>query len=150
MPDEGCGDVIKYNNNNIAAIELANACMFPASALAFFGLELLGKMLAAALDVPQFGNADYLLQAGERTYNLERCFNIREGFTRKDDTLPKRMLTEPLEGGLRAGEIVRKPETILNEYYDARGWDHNGIPTRETLVRLGLEEVDKDIDRFRR
>ncbi|MCJ7523346.1 MAG: aldehyde ferredoxin oxidoreductase C-terminal domain-containing protein, partial [Dehalococcoidia bacterium] len=81
---------------------------------------------------------------------LERCFNVREGFSRKDDTLPKRMFTEPLKGGLRDGEVIRKPDAIIDEYYDARGWDRNGIPTMKTLARLGLEDVDVDIARFRR
>ena len=87
---------------------------------------------------------------GDRLYNLERCFNIREGFSRKDDTLPKRFLTEPLRGGVRDGEVVRKPDAILDQYYDVRGWDRNGIPTKETLARLGLEELDRDIARLRR
>jgi len=107
-------------------------------------------MLEAALGVPKFGSEDYLWYVGDKVYNLERCFNIREGFTRKDDTLPKRFFTEPLRGGVRDGEVIRKPDAILDQYYDVRGWDRNGIPTRETLVRLGLEEVDRDIARFRR
>ena len=60
------------------------------------------------------------------------------------------MFTEPLQGGIRDGEIVRKPDAIIDEYYEARGWDHDGIPTKETLARLGLEDVDKDIAGFRR
>ena len=148
--DDDKGDIVKYNHDTVAAFELANCCHFPAMHLEFIDLDLMGKMLAAALGVPRFGNADYLTYVGEKVYNLERCFNIREGFTRKDDTLPKRMYTEPLQGGLRDGEVIRKPDTIIDEYYDARAWDRNGIPTRETLARLGLEEVDKDIARFRR
>ncbi len=150
VADEGIGDIVKYNHDFVAGLELANACTFPSHDLEFFGLELLGKMLVAALGVPQFGGEDYLWHVGEKVYNLERCFNIREGFTRKDDTLPKRMFTEPLKGGVRDGEVIRKPDTIIDEYYDARGWDRNGIPTGETLARLGLEEVDRDIARFRR
>ena len=148
--DDDKGDIVKYNHDIIAAFELANCCHFPATHLEFIDLDLMGKMLEAALGVPQFGKEDYLWHVGEKVSNLERCFNIREGFTRKDDTLPKRMYTEPLQGGLRDGEVIRKPDTIIDEYYDARGWDRNGIPTRETLARLGLEEVDKDIARFRR
>ncbi|MEE9491496.1 MAG: aldehyde ferredoxin oxidoreductase C-terminal domain-containing protein, partial [Dehalococcoidia bacterium] len=148
--DDDKGDIVKYNHDNVAAFELANCCHFPAMHLEFIDLELMGKMLVAALGVPLFESEDYLWHVGEKVYNLERCFNIREGFTRKDDTLPKRMYTEPLKGGIRDGEVIRKPDTIIDEYYDARGWDRNGIPTRETLARLGLEKVDKDIARFRR
>ncbi|MGB3129281.1 MAG: aldehyde ferredoxin oxidoreductase C-terminal domain-containing protein, partial [Dehalococcoidia bacterium] len=53
-------------------------------------------------------------------------------------------------GGVRDGEMIRKPDTIIDEYYDARGWDRNGIPTKETLVRLGLEEMEEAIAGFRR
>ena len=106
-------------------------------------------MLVAACGEKKFGSEDYLWQAAERVYNLERCYNIREGFVRKDDTLPKRFYTEPLKGGARDGEIIRKPDTIIDEYYEARGWDSNGIPTVATLARLGLQEVDKDIAKFR-
>jgi aldehyde:ferredoxin oxidoreductase len=42
--------------------------------------------------------------------------------------------------------MVRKPDTLLNEYYNARGWDRNGIPMKETLARLGLGEIDEDIN----
>jgi aldehyde:ferredoxin oxidoreductase len=148
--DEGKGDIVKYNQDYVAAIELANACTFPANNLELFGLELIGNMLVAALGETKFGSADYLWHVGEKVYNLERCFNIREGFSRKDDTLPKRMYTEPLQGGMRDGEIIREPDVIIDEYYEARGWDKNGIPTKATLKRLGLEEVDKDIAKFRR
>lgn len=148
--DEDKGDVVRYNQDYTAALELVHACTFPGNNLECFGLELVAKMLAAALGEPKFGSEDYLWHVAEKVYNLERCFNIREGFTRKDDTLPKRMYTEPLKGGLRDGEVIRKPDTIIDEYYDARGWDRNGIPTRATLAKFGLEKVDKDVAGFRR
>jgi aldehyde:ferredoxin oxidoreductase len=148
--DDGKGDVVKYNQDYVAAVELVNACLFPANNLELFGLELIANMLVAALGETKFGSADYLEHVGEKVYNLERCFNIKEGFSRKDDTLPKRMYTEPLQGGLRDGEVIRKPDVIINEYYEARGWDKNGIPTKATLKRLGLEEIDKEIAKFRR
>ncbi|OGO05383.1 MAG: hypothetical protein A2Y60_00360, partial [Chloroflexi bacterium RBG_13_54_9] len=113
--DEGKGDVIKYNQDHVAALELVNACLFPARNLELFGLEIVANMLPAALGETKFGSADYLSLVGEKVYNLERCFNIREGFSRKDDTLPKRMYTEPLEGGMRDGEIIRKPDVIIDE-----------------------------------
>jgi aldehyde:ferredoxin oxidoreductase len=148
--DEDKGDVVKYNQDYVATLELVNACTFPANNLELFGPEMIANMLVAALGETNFGSADYLSQVGEKVYNLERCFNIREGFSRKDDALPKRMYTEPLEGGMRDGEIIRKPDVIIDEYYEARGWDKKGIPTGATLKRLGLEEVDKDIAKFRR
>jgi aldehyde:ferredoxin oxidoreductase len=145
VADEGTGDIVKTSQDAKTILELAITCSFARTPL-----ELLGKMLVAALGESRFGSEDYLWYVGEKVYNSERCFNIREGFDRKDDTLPKRFLSEPLQGGIRDGERIRKPDAVMDEYYAARGWDRNGIPTKETLVRLGLGEMDRDIARFRR
>ena len=80
---------------------------------------------------------DGLLEAGERIYNLERSFLIAAGFTRADDTLPPRMLKEPLPEGPAKGQVVDL-ETMLEEYYQYRGWDSAGVPFPETLARLKL------------
>ncbi len=74
---------------------------------------------------------------GERIWNLERLFNIRCGFSRRDDTLPPRFLMEPLPSGAAKGQVVEL-DPMLNSYYEIRGWDENGIPREETLRRLGL------------
>jgi len=76
----------------------------------------------------------------DRIYTIERLFNIREGFTRKDDTLPWRSLSEPIPDGPAKGNTVPL-EAMLVDYYRERGWDEDtGIPTEETLERLGLKE----------
>ncbi|MFX1450285.1 MAG: aldehyde ferredoxin oxidoreductase C-terminal domain-containing protein, partial [Promethearchaeota archaeon] len=85
-------------------------------------------------------SSEELMNIGERIWNLERLFNIREGFSRKDDTLPKRFLTEPLEKGGSKGTVVKLDE-MLSEYYRARGWNVDGIPLKSTLERLGLKEL---------
>jgi aldehyde:ferredoxin oxidoreductase len=93
---------------------------------------------------------DYLNKAGERAWNLDRAFNVRDGFDRRHDTLPQRVQTEPLQTGKADGEgqIVRALETFLDEYYWLRGWTEAGIPSREKLQELGLEYVVKDIEPF--
>lgn len=73
---------------------------------------------------------------GERVQALERAFNVREGFGRKDDKLPRRMMSEPV--GKWAAVSPEVMDTILDGYYVARGWDKNGIPTDGTMRRLGL------------
>jgi aldehyde:ferredoxin oxidoreductase len=80
------------------------------------------------------------LTTGERIFNLARIFNVREGITRKDDQLPKRF-EETLKQGGSAGESYPKKELekLLDEYYRLRGWNPEGIPTPETLSRLGLD-----------
>ena len=76
-----------------------------------------------------------LMTIGERIWNLERLYNLREGFTRADDTLPRRLLDEPVAKG-RVVEL----EAMLEEYYRFRGWDEEGRPTRRKLEALGLED----------
>jgi aldehyde:ferredoxin oxidoreductase len=79
-----------------------------------------------------------LLEAGERVFNLERLFLLKAGFTKADDTLPKRMLEEPMPEGPAKGHVADL-EKMLPRFYELRGWDENGIPTREKLAALGLE-----------
>jgi aldehyde:ferredoxin oxidoreductase len=88
-----------------------------------------------------------LRKVGERIVNLERAFNVREGFGRKDDKLPARMLNEPLHtyDAIGEGEIVREMEPFLDRYYELRGWSEDGIPTAKKLAELGLAEMAKGI-----
>jgi aldehyde:ferredoxin oxidoreductase len=77
---------------------------------------------------------------GERIVNLNRMFNARLGITRKDDCLPERLTKEMAPLGPSAGEVVEL-DAMLDEYYTERGWDlKTGLPTKETLERLGLAE----------
>jgi aldehyde:ferredoxin oxidoreductase len=84
---------------------------------------------------------DDLVRIGERAYNLARVFNVREGVTRADDTLPPRLLEEPLPEGPAAGKVNENLPAMLDKYYELRGWDKaTGKPTPEKLKELGLEE----------
>ena len=74
---------------------------------------------------------------GERTWNLERQFNLRAGLTARDNTLPKRLLEEPAASGTAKGLVAKLPQ-MLPEYYELRGWSAEGIPAQATLARLGL------------
>jgi aldehyde:ferredoxin oxidoreductase len=64
-------------------------------------------------------------------------YNIKRGFGRKDDTLPARLLNEPLKEGAPTGQVWRRDE-MLDEYYTLRGWDKEGTPTQEKRKELGL------------
>ncbi len=85
-----------------------------------------------------------LMLLGERVYNLCRMFNVREGFNRSHDTLPGRV-SEPLPRGASSGSSISHAEleNMLSRYYQLRGWDDNGIPTAETLKRLGLDQLSQ-------
>ena len=78
------------------------------------------------------------MRTGERIFNQERLFNLKAGMTGKDDTLPKRMLEEPMPDGPAKGMVAHLSE-MLPEYYKLRGWDSNGVPTPEKLQELGLK-----------
>ena len=83
-------------------------------------------------------SAEKLRTAGERIVQMERLFNLREGLTSKDDTLPERFLSEPVTDGPAKGRVVRLAP-MLEEYYLARGWDQQtGEPMPERLKALGL------------
>ena len=90
------------------------------------------------------------MQVGERALDLTRAFNAREGLTRKDDTLPKRLM-EPLPDGTFAGKPITQEmlDTMLDNYYELRGWDKKtGIPTRAKLDAVGLQTVADQLDRL--
>jgi aldehyde:ferredoxin oxidoreductase len=84
-------------------------------------------------------DADDLIEAGNRAFTLERLINIRDGFDRKFDTLPKKMTIPAKEGG-RIGRVPLPFDSTLEKYYDMRGWDKQGHPTRETLKKIDLSE----------
>jgi len=79
-------------------------------------------------------------KVGERIYNLERLFNIREGFGRPHDVLPLRFLREPLREGPAKGEVVDLTR-LLDAYYMVRGWNYDGVPMDKKLRQLGLEPL---------
>ena len=77
-----------------------------------------------------------MLKSGERIHVLERWMNTRMGISRKDDTLPERLLTEARRGDAK-GYVVPL-DKMLDRYYRVRGYDENGIPTRGLLKKLGI------------
>ena len=138
-------DIVIHNQNETAKNEIGIACGFSGG----WGWipDLFGKMLTAVRGIDQFADNDYLKRAGERIYNLERMFNVREGFNRQQDTLPQRMRTEPLltRGAPGEGQIVRNQDEFLDRYYQLRGWTKDGIPSSGKLKELGLGYAVGDI-----
>ena len=91
---------------------------------------------------------DEMMEVGRRRLNLLRAFNAREGMTRDQDTLPKRMFEEPLTGGASDGYFVDRAEweAALDIYYEKNSWDTaTGNPTRETLEDLKIGWVAEAI-----
>jgi aldehyde:ferredoxin oxidoreductase len=142
--DEGNADVVIFNQDGTAYRETGIACGFSGG---WGWTQLFGNMVAAARGVDKYTEKGYMDKVGERMFNLERVFNIREGFGRKDDTLPKRILTEPLHtiDAPGEGQTVSHRDEFLDKYYKLRGWTREGIPTAGKLKELGLDFVSKDI-----
>ncbi len=86
-----------------------------------------------------FSTDDFLTMA-ERIETLIRMFNLREGLTRKDDTLPYRTLFEPLPDGPAKGRFIGEENLnrMIDDYYACRGWDSQGVPTETTLRKYDL------------
>ena len=114
-----------------AVIDSSGLCLFTSFAL---GAPEYAELLNAATGTDYDVNS--LLEDGERIYNLERLFNQKAGMKPEDDTLPKRLLEEPIPSGVSKGQVSRLHE-MLPLYYEARGWE-NAFPTQATLERLGL------------
>lgn len=91
--------------------------------------------------------ANDLKIAADRINNLKRAFNIREGWTRKDDHLPPRIMNDPIPNGPSKGMLVTEEELniMLDDYYRARGWTKEGLIPKKKLDELGLEKEAKDI-----
>ncbi len=142
-------DAASYHNKEHATVWTENIC---ALADALGACKFLSKWLSTGLlGVDEFRDAveaatglsfttEELVQVGDRIYNMERLFLVREGMSRKDDAPPAKFY-EPWTHGPRAGtRVEREPfEALLDRYYALRGWDTDGIPTAETLRTLGLE-----------
>jgi aldehyde:ferredoxin oxidoreductase len=84
-----------------------------------------------------------LMEIGARIYTLERLILNREGIRRKDDLLPERITRETVPSGPTKGRILTEDmyARMLDEYYQARGWDEDGVPTPETIRKLSLDEL---------
>lgn len=149
--------LVSIFENLFAAIDSLGQCLFTVFGI---GAEDYAKELSAATGVDY--TADDILKVGERVWNLEKLFNIREGFTSDDDRLPARLEETPMPNEIYSGEekkglrppvevpphgkIEKQPSAggtvpipeMLPLYYEKRGWTSQGMPTAEKRKELGL------------
>eukprot|EP01106_Pelomyxa_sp_JSP_P014588 TRINITY_DN469_c0_g1_i3.p1 TRINITY_DN469_c0_g1~~TRINITY_DN469_c0_g1_i3.p1 ORF type:complete len:213 (+),score=57.96 TRINITY_DN469_c0_g1_i3:75-641(+) len=85
-------------------------------------------------------DANGVLTTGARIWTAQKLFNLKAGITKDADTLPKRLLSEPLQDKDFQGAVWKREE-LLGQYYKLRGWDTNGVPTPATLASLGLSSA---------
>ncbi|QSQ07729.1 putative oxidoreductase YdhV [Koleobacter methoxysyntrophicus] len=133
---EGKGRLNFYAQNIMCLMDSLKLCKF----LLYGGVTLTMMTQWIKYVVGWDITVDELLETGERIFNLKRLYNTQRGISRKDDTIPMRILTQPRRDK-GAGENLPPFGKMLNEYYQIRGWTDEGIPKQETLKRLGLTEL---------
>lgn len=132
---DGKAAYAKLFHDLTAVIDSLGLCIFTTFGL---GIQDYVDMYNAVVGESTY-DADSLLEAGDRIWTLEKLFNLAAGIDSSQDTLPKRLLEEPIPDGPSKGEVHRL-DVLLPEYYSVRGWSKEGIPTEETLKKLGLDE----------
>ncbi|MBU1209150.1 MAG: aldehyde ferredoxin oxidoreductase family protein [Proteobacteria bacterium] len=136
---EGKGALVKSKQDEVAVQDALGFCVFVSRGDPM-GLEEFAEMFSRATGIP--ATVADLLKAGERIFNIERWYNLKEGFTGKDDYLPKRFLEQPLTDGPSKGRVVDL-EKLLGDYYQQRGWNREGEIKPEKLEELGLKDLAK-------
>jgi aldehyde:ferredoxin oxidoreductase len=137
------GDNIAHQNF-VAAVDSLGLCLFASDhnkwMLPGISKRKMANLLTAITGIEW--DADKLMETGERVFNLEKMFNLREGFTRKDDSLPDRFFTEPFTMGPEKGAKLDRGEfsEMMDTFYKDRLWDPKTTrPSIEKLEQLGLE-----------
>ncbi len=142
---EGKGKMVAWSENWITLANLTGLCLFAWYRSRSFpmlirrGLELVSEIYAAATGLPM--TPEEFFRCGERVYNVEKLFNLREGFGRESDYPPERFFREEMPDGPGKGSKLRLEDydRLLDDYYEARGWDKKtGAPAPEKLKALGL------------
>lgn len=146
----GKGRVTKWNQDHKAVCaDSATLCKFILDSFLPAGAAQNTADMVNAATGFDF-TAEEILKVGERITNLARAFNVREGFERKNNTFPERILIEPIKAGASKGQYIPKEQLkiMLDEYCSERGWNSNGIPAKGKLIELGLENVIEDFEKL--
>jgi aldehyde:ferredoxin oxidoreductase len=138
LSTEGKAELVKHFEDSFALIDSAGLCVFVALRYVFskerkIWPERLTEMMNLTTGIGY--TPEEIMKSAERIYNIERMFLLKAGST--EDTLPYRMLHEPLPDGPAKG-MVNQLDKMLPEFYQLRGWDEKGWPTKEKLAELGL------------
>ena len=136
---EGKGKLVKSIQDNRAYVDSLGICTVVRSSMGYSDTPDSDVLKA----VTGHDFTPRLMEIGSRIYTLERLILNREGVTRKDDHLPERVSKEPIPSGPARGHVLTPEmyDIMLDEYYDQRGWDQNGVPKSETVEKLGVAKL---------
>ncbi len=140
--------VVKDTEDTFAIRDSLIVCWYSCGWPPIFWMPDFAAASEAATGIKEFGDVKEMYRIAQRICNLRRAFNIREGMTRKDDALPPRFTKESMPEGPGKGKVANL-ELMLREYYQMRDWP-NGIPSRKTLVDLGLTDVADQLKKLGR
>jgi aldehyde:ferredoxin oxidoreductase len=151
LKEEGKAELVYWYENLLAFKNSLEICLFTSDPWMFsedaerFSMPgMLARFYQATTGL-DMGEED-VLRTGERIVNVERAYNVRQGLTRRDDSLPDRMLKEPMPDGFAKGQVVDL-ESMLDEYYGFRGWDKDsGLPTKKKLLELGIDDIADELE----
>jgi len=148
---EGKGQLVAWSENMRTVHDSLEMCKYFFRSSPRLYMEFPPNVLTALTGIQW--TYEIVLKCGERIYNFEKAFNVKAGLSRKDDYLPERFYKEPYTVGPYKGWVLPKDkyEKMLDEYYEARGWDKKtSFPTREKLERLGLKYIADEIEKVNR
>jgi len=137
---EGMGTTIKWCEDMKQVVDALGVCCHTGSSI-----QLLVRALSSATGTDF--TEEELLEIGERTYNIQKAFNSRQGLTRKDDDFSTARYYEPIKDGPCKGSVLER-DVMLDDYYKTRGWDvETGLQPRKKLVELGLEHIADELEK---
>jgi aldehyde:ferredoxin oxidoreductase len=144
--EKGRGKLVKDSENVYALIDSLIVCKNAKGTL-YKELADMAKLYALVTGYEM--TPEELSAAGERINTLARLINLREGLSRKDDTLPWKVMNQPIpDDGPVKGAVVTQDELdlLLDDYYQSRGWTLDGVPTKSQLNKLGLEDLSSIVE----
>jgi aldehyde:ferredoxin oxidoreductase len=144
--DKDRGPLVVEGEDVYSVIDSLIVCKFNRG---IWDYDDMAKMYQIATGIPMTGDQIHL--SGQRISNLAKIYNLREGLGRADDHLPIRVMKDPIQSGIAKGQVVTQEDLdiLLDGYYEARGWDKEGIPSKAKIDELGLSEYYKYLEELK-
>jgi aldehyde:ferredoxin oxidoreductase len=139
--------IVKDQEDFFAIVDSLIVCKYGTMWPPIYYFDIMARLLPPLTGMREYANVGALRRTAERICNLRRCFNAREGHTRKNEQLHPRFTQEAMPDGPARGQKV-KLDIMLDEYYEFRGWNKkNGLPFASTLRKVGLNDVAEELSK---